>query len=269
MRNSNTNIIPYVISYVIVTGLIIGGIASIPRKEQCEITNTYHVHRFSKNTENTTISRWINDEKKDNDYTLKEKLNKKVIECLYGENDDSYTKEDIYLPATTTDLEAFDQLDYKDLFDGKENIDFINYQIKQNTDYLKFYYYYEDTYYKKTKNGNTIAKTEKHSGWTTNRYQRGVTGETRVYHTRYYAYKLVFENGKLKVKKSRPVDDVREILNEYPYISEDSNGEVHETFYFSRYDVLNVNVKDITPFYTPTVENNPLKEDAPQYMKKR
>lgn len=248
MSNFNhRNIIPCVIPYVIGTGLIIGGIVSIPKKEQCEITNTYHVHQFNKNIENTTINKW-----------------------LQRENNTSFTKKDDYLPTTAFDLEAFDKLADHNLFDGKDNIDFIHYQITHNKDYLKFYYYYEETHYEKDEDGNEVAKTEEYEGWTRNPNHRGITGKTRIYHTRYYAYKLIYRDNKLETERSHEVDDVREILDEYPYINESSAHEIYETLYFSKYEVPFLELEKISPFYTPTVENNPLEvEKAPQFMKKK
>lgn len=239
------NIVPYVVSGVIGTGLIIGGIVAGPKKEQCEITNTYHVHLFSKDIGNTTINKWLQREK-----------------------NTSYTKKDDFLPTTAFDLEAFDKLDDHHLFDGIDNLDYIHYQIKHNRDYLEFYYYYEETYYVEDEDGKKVKKTDTYSGWSTNSHHRGVTGKTRVYHTRYYAYKLVYREGKLELEKSNDVDDVREILSEYPYISENTNHEVYETFYFSEFELPFLDIEDFDPFYTPTVENNPLQIEKAQQLKK-
>lgn len=241
------NIVPYVVSGVIGTGLIIGGIVAVPKKEQCEITNTYHVHLFSKDIGNTTINKWLQREK-----------------------NTSYTKKDDFLPTTAFDLEAFDKLDDHHLFDGIDNLDYIHYQIKHNRDYLEFYYYYEETYYVEGEDGKKVKKTDTYSGWSTNPYQRGVTGKTRVYHTRYNAYKLVYREGKLELEKSKDVDDVREILTEYPYVGENTNHEVYDTFYFSEFELPFLDIEEFDPFYTPTVENNPLEiEKAPQFTKKK
>lgn len=241
------NIVPYVISGVIGTGLIIGGILSIPKEEQCEITNTYHVHRFSKDIDNFTINKW-----------------------LQKERNTSYTKKDDFLPTTDFDLKAFDKLDDYHLFDGKDNLNFINYQIKHNKDYLKFYYYYEETYYEEDEDGNKEIKTRSYEGWTRNPHHEGVTGKTRIYHTRYYAYKLIYHDGNLELEKSNDTDDVREILTEYPYIGENTNHEIYETFRFPRFELPYLDIEEITPFYTPTVENNPLtKEETHQIIKKK
>ncbi len=241
----NRSMIPYIASYVIGTGLLVGGIISVPKEEQCDATNTYHVHLFTKDIENTRIKKWLQREK-----------------------NSSYTKQDDFLPATTLDLTAFDKLDDYHLFDGKDNLDFVNYQINHNRDYLKFYYYYEEIRYEKDSQGNSIMKTDTYEGWTRNPRHRGVNGKTRVYHTRYYAYNLVYKEGNLELEKSEDVDDVREILNEYPYIGENTNHDIYETFYFSRFELPYLDLEEFDPFYTPTVENNPLeKEEAPQLIK--
>lgn len=245
MPRKNLSVVPLIAPYAIGTGLLIGGIAFTGKKEQCEITNTYHVHLFTKDVGNATINKWVQ-----------------------RENNTSFTKKDDFLPATAFDLEAFDKLDYYALFSGKDNLAFINQQIKRNRDYLKFYYYYEETYTEEDEDGNTVEKTVEYEGWTTNPYHRGVTGKTRVYHTRYFAYKLVYKDGKLELEKSKNVDDVREILDEYPYISENTTHEVCETVRFFKYELPYIDPEELDIFYTPTVENNPLSNEKPQQLKK-
>lgn len=223
------------LSYALSIGLIIGGLVSPSKKEQCEITNTYHVHKFTKTVGNVSIEKW-----------------------LERESNTSYKKKEDFLPATSFDIQAYNTLASNYLFDGKDNLDFINYQIATNKDYMEFYYYYETEHYEEDKDGKKVKKTEIHNGWTKNPWHEGVTGKTKVIHTRYYAYSLVYRNGQLELEKSKSVDDVREILDEYPYISESTNHEVSQTFYFYSFELPYLELEEIDPFYTPTVENNPL-----------
>ena len=58
------------------------------------------------------------------------------------------------------------------------------------------------------------------------------------------------------------VDDVRTILNEYPYVGENTTQEVTEIFYFSSFELPYLNLEEFDPFYTPTVEDNPLENNT-------
>lgn len=237
MYKNDFNKLPFFIfPYLLGAGLLAGGVLSVPHPEQCDITSTYHVHLYTKDIGNVRIQKWLPEES----LTL------------------FYVKQEDFLPATTFDLNAYSTLDIYSLFEGKENIDYIHYQIRKNRDYMKFYYYYEETYEVEDEDGEKRQVTDTYSGWSTDPRHRGVTGKTRVYHTRYFAYKLVQRNGKLELEKSPSVDDVRTILNEYPYISESTTQEVSETFNFGRLELPYLNLEDFDPFYTPTVEDNPL-----------
>lgn len=239
MHRLDSNKLPFLIApYVLGAGLLIGGALSVQHPEQCDVTSTYHVHLYTREIGNVTIHKWLNSEN----------------------NTFSYIKHDDFLPVTTFDLEVYHKLDNRSLFEGKENIDFIHYQIRNNRDYMKFYYEYEESHEEKDEDGNTRIVTTEYDGWSTNPRHKGVTGKTKVYHTRYYAYKLVQRDGQLELEKSPSVDDIRTILNEYPYVSESTNQEVSETFYFSPFTLPYLNLEEFDPFYTPTVENNPLEE---------
>ncbi len=226
----------FIFPYLLGTGLFFGGILSVPHPEQCDISSTYHVHLYTRNIGNVKIQKW-----------------------LANENDTfSYVKHNDFLPVTTFDLNAFYELDSYGLFEGKDNIDYIHYQIETNRDYMRFYYYYEETDYVENEDGETEEVTHIYEGWTNNPRHEGVTGKVKIYHTKYYAYKLVQNGDQLELEKSPSVDDIRTILNEYPYVSEDTNHEVTETFYFIPFELPYLNLDEITPFYTPTVEDNPL-----------
>lgn len=241
MYRRDSDKIPFlIIPYVLGAGLFIGGMLAVPHEEQCDITSTYHVHLYTKDIGNVRIEKWL---QKENDTF-------------------SYVKHDDFLPVTSFDLEVYDKLDDYSLFEGIENIDYIHYQIRNNRDYMKFYYHYEESHTEEDEDGNKRKVTETHEGWSTNPRHRGVTGKTRVYHTRYYAYKLIQKDDKLELEKSPSVDDVRTILNEYPYVGENTTQEVTEIFYFSSFELPYLNLEEFDPFYTPTVEDNPLENNT-------
>ena len=236
MSKYDRNIVPYLVPYALGVGLFIGGIVSVPHEEQCNLTSTYHVHLYTRNIGNVKIEKWLQKEK----------------------DTFNYIKHDELLPVTSFDLEFYDKLEDYSLFDGRDNLDFIHYQIEKNRDYMEFYYYYEEVYYEKDEEGNQVRKTRSYSGWSNNPRHKGVTGKVRIFHKRYYAYNVIYNNEEFKLQKSEYVDDIREIINEYPYMSENTNIEIYEDFRFSKFELPYLNVEEITPFYTPTVENNPL-----------
>lgn len=233
--------------------LIIGGLVGSKEEKKCDIYDGYHVHCYTYNiNDNVCINRYVNSEK-DSLWNL----------STY------YNKTDKYIPATTEDLKIYNLLSKKELFDGRDNIDYINYQIENNKDYLEFYYYYTTTrtvYHTKThidSEGHTHTEsipevvTDVHSGWSEDSYHRGVTGKTRVVHKKYFAYKVINDD-ELSLEKSELVDDIREIINEYPYINVNCSENVYEVFRFKTRELPYLNIDDFNPFYTPTVENNPL-----------
>ena len=58
--------------------------------------------------------------------------------------------------------------------------------------------------------------------WTSDPEDEDLTGETRICHHMFYAYKIVrATDGHLYTKKSPLVDNLLEIRDEYPYITED------------------------------------------------
>lgn len=237
MYKINHNTIPHIIlPYILGAGFIVGGIFSIPHQKQCNLSSTYHVHLYTKDIENVSIKKWLH--KEDNTF--------------------SYIKHSDLLPATTFDIEVYDKLEEHDLFDGRNNIDFINYQISRYRDYMEFYYYYEDIYYITNEDGELEEVRTVYEGWTSNPWERGVTGKVRVIHKRYYAYNIIYNNGELELEKSEIVDDIRTVINDYPYISESTNKNVQEIFMFRSYELPYLNLEDFDPFYTPTVEDNPL-----------
>ena len=62
-----------------------------------------------------------------------------------------------------------------------------------------------------------LCYTETHDGWTDNPDYAHNTGKVRLYHHRYFGYKVLREDNKFKLERSPAVDDVRTIISEYPY----------------------------------------------------
>lgn len=129
-------------------------------------------------------------------------------------------------------------------------------------DYLLFYYEYTtvESYTTTDSDGNVEIKTRTvhHDGWHSNPYDSDNTGKTRLYHHRYYGYRIVYKDGKFKVEQSPLVDDIREIINEYPYFSENCVTTVYEQFRFSEWELPYLSPEDFDIFVGPDLENKTL-----------
>lgn len=117
-------------------------------------------------------------------------------------------------------------LDKKDLIPIKDNLDLIIKTQEQNCDYKEYRYRY--TFLqpiphiihtgKSTMTYFTYIPHTRYS-WTSNPERSGLTGEERICHYVYVAYKVEKdENGKYVLIRSPEVEDLSEVASEYPYI---------------------------------------------------
>jgi len=208
------------------------------KKSECEIPVS-HVHKYTKSvTDDITIEAYFDDEH----------LN------LSG-----YTWNEDYIEINKVDEALYKALRSKDLFDGKTNWDYLYNQMATHHDYLKFYYEYTtvETYTELDSKGNPTTKTRMvhHDGWHTNPNDLDNTGKTRLYHHRYYGYRVIYKDGKFKLEQSPAVDDIREIINDYPYFSEKCVTEVYETFKFNKRELRYLSPDDFDTFIAPDLEN--------------
>lgn len=157
----------------------------------------------------------------------------------------------------------------RDLFEGKENWDYLYNHMANSHDYLEFYYYYEDSNYVVTytdENGNDWGywDYDVEEGWTRYPTHLGATGKTRVCHPRFYGYKIVPDgNGKYELIKSPLVDDIREIIDEYPYFDNCPTEIVNDMEYdFNRNHLDTLNVSEISEYQGPNLESAELETGA-------
>ena len=115
----------------------------------------------------------------------------------------------------------------KGLIRIEDNIEYLTELQKSEQDFLEYRYAY--TYLQPVPIVHTTGKTTyttfmyipvTHYSWTTDENHSRLTGETRVCHHVYQAYKVVEENGKLKVVDSPQLEDILETKGEYPYFKE-------------------------------------------------
>lgn len=236
-RELTTSIIAGILSL----SLTISGLVLQKKDKKCEITSGYHTHLYEKSINDSfTIKKYLDSEK---------------------EKSHGFHKTNEYILATTEDLNVYDLL--SNYIDARDNIDYINYQIANNRDYLEYYYYYTETkivtHTYTDEDGNTEVtyetKTETHSGWSSNPRHEGVTGEVRVCHYVYRMSKLLKDNNQMCIRHSEYVDDPRELLDEYPYMTTDNTGIVTTEFKFNKHELPYLNIEDFDPYYTPSVES--------------
>ena len=200
------------------------------KKSGCELPSR-HFHLYIKDSNLGTISKYIDSENTD----------------YWG-----YEWTPDYIEVTKEDEKAFDAM--YGLYDGKDNWDYVfNYMKHKSKDWFEFYYKYytEETETYEDSDGKTRTKTKrvKHSGWSTDPTHRGNTGETRLYHNRFYGYRIVFKNGKYIKERSNDVDDVRDIIDDYPYFDEEFSNSCYHTFNFSSSRLTSLNVEDFYDYF--------------------
>lgn len=174
-------------------------------------------------------------------------------------NSSGYQWNEEYIEINKVDESVYKLFKSNKLFEGTNNWDYLYNLMASQKDYLKFYYEYTttETYTTTDSDGNqtTHTRTEHHDGWHTNPYDSDNTGKTRLYHHKFYGYRVIYESDKFKLERSPYVDDIREIINEYPYFSENCVIEVYETFYFNKYELRYLSPEDFDVFDGPDLEN--------------
>lgn len=221
--------------YVLAIGLTITGCGE---KSDCEIPSR-HVHKYVKAF--------------DNDIKIEKYMDKETLDYF------GYHLTDDYIEMTKEDEKFYKLIGRKGLFNGKDNWDYLYNVMATHHDYLEFYYEYTtiETYTETDEDGNIEVKTRvvEHNGWHKNPYDSDNTGKTRLYHHRYYGYNIIKKNNKFKAEQSEAVDDIRKIIDKYPYFSEDCISKVYEQYKFSKYDLPYLSPDDFDVFEQPDLEN--------------
>lgn len=207
-------------------------------KSECSIL-ARHVHRYTKTFKNgISVEKYLD--------------NEHLETGGYNWSEDA-------IEVTSIDLTFYKILASKDLFNGEDNWDFLYNQMLTHPDYLEYYYYYEtlETYTTTDSEGNIEVHTEVvvHDGWTQDPDYWPNTGKVRLNHFRYFGYRVVNKNGKFTLEKSQEVDDYREVIEDYPYVSEKSLKEVSETFKFSKSALRSLTIDDFDTFNHPDLTN--------------
>lgn len=203
-------------------------LSSCAPRSDCEIPDK-HAHKYVEYTDLGKVERWeFSDSMK------------------YGNSD--WTPEIIKI--TEDDKNVFQKAD--NYFRGDHNWDYLYNYMRTHKDYLIFYYeYYTD---ETTVDSNGKEKTERvrHDGWHNIAYDSDNTGDVKVVHTRYYGNKIAIkrrEDGSLNIwlEQSPVVDDIRDIVREYPYFSFSPGVEVEShSFYRSPWTLTSLRPEDFS-----------------------
>ncbi len=134
-----------------------------------------------------------------------------------------------YVEATKEDIETRELMDKKDLLRIDENLETIQNMQQANSDFLEYRYSYIflQPIPHMFSNGKTtytmftyIPVT--HYSWTSDSEHSNLTGEKRLCHYMYRAYKIeIDEKGKEVLIPSDYIDDITKVMDEYPYIKKD------------------------------------------------
>ena len=225
-------IMPRVVALLFIPFILVG----CSKKSDCDV-KARHVHLYKKNARNAVIQTYLNSED---------------MRTYDGYN---WNKE--YIEVTTEDLEFYKTKEK--LFDGALNWDYLYNIMKSQKDYLEFYYYYTEDYYVSCtdEDGNECGywATDTHQGWTQNPNYRGVTGKVRVVHSRFFGYRIVKKDGKYVLEKSKSVDDIRDVIQNYPYFSEECINKVNREYQVDRNKLSSLKVQDLDEFTGPDLSN--------------
>ncbi len=138
---------------------------------------------------------------------------------------EGYSRSDEYVSIEgEEDLYKF--LDKKDLMRIDDNLELIQQVQEEQTDYTEYRYRY--TYMQPIPHTRRIGKVtttyftyipHTRYSWTSNPNRSRLTGETRVCHHVYVAYKIEKnEKGKYVLIPSPDVEDLTTVMDEYPYV---------------------------------------------------
>ncbi len=163
------------------------------------------------------------------------------------------------IEITKTDEELFRLLGNNNLFSAYNNWDYLRYEMSSHHDFIEYYYHYTTTRIVTTTDskGKTHTKlvTDTHSGWTSNPSYSHNTGRIRIGHHRYYAYRVNYTNNGFQLERSPLVDDIRQVMEEYPYVKEEGNEVVYKEYEVNKERLPYLKLQDIDPFTGPDLTN--------------
>ena len=198
----NNNNLQRILPTMLITTLLLTGCTN-KKDNNCNLTNP-HAHLYHKEiTSNLSL----------NTYLPREDL-----------EFNGYKKTDDVIPLSDYDIAFYNATNNLLLFEGIYHWDYLYSLMYRHQDYIKFENISienkEVTVFDKEGNSTIRTIPTKIRDFKDNCYAEGNTGLVRIYHHMFYGYKIEEIKGKLTLVKSPLVDDIREILEEYPYYTE-------------------------------------------------
>ena len=242
-----------ILTYVTTLSLLPFVLTGCGEKSKCELPER-HVHKYV---------RYVNNDVLINKYLEDEELSNFSGYTWTGETIDINSKDAAFYDKTY------------DLIDEKDNWDYLYYMMASSKDYLEFWYEYDTTQIVTSTDskGHTTSKvvTHHHEGWHQDSRSSNNTGKFRIVHYQFHGYKVIYENGKFYTQRSYDVDDVREILSDYPYFYEDFRTHITSKNYkISKNDLWKLDPYDpqYNTFNHPDLTNKSKDLNGNAYTKK-
>ena len=211
-------------------------VSGCSKKADCDLKNI-HVHKYFTDTNKGRITTFLNSEELDHS-----QFNTSPNLPKYTHY--SWTNESI--EVTNDDLEFYKVKG--ELFKGSDNLDYLNNLIDSNKDYIEYHYDYHKRRIVTTSTGKftqTYAVLQRHEGYTDDPTHEGLDGKIQLHHYQYYGYKIEKKDGKYVKIKSPLVDDINEIIDEYPFFSLECFEIIIKEYEFDKEIVSSITIDDI------------------------
>ena len=230
----NNKLKTQVMSGLLASSILLSGCG---KKSDCEIPSR-HVHRYTKPiTQEIVLEEYIDSEK--------------LEYHGFNWNND-------YIEINKHDEELYKLLNKELLFNGSNNWDYLYNRMANNHDYLMFYYEYYtvETYTTTDSKGNIEIHTRnvRHDGWHSNPHDSDNTGDVRLYHHQYYGYRVLNVDGKYILERSPFVDDIRDVIDEYPYFGERCVHEIYQHYKYPVRELGYLRPEDFDVFNHPNLD---------------
>ena len=195
----------------------------------CNIEES-HVHKYTGSNKRGTIVNYFNSEAE-------------YIDDLYQDVEHDkfrYYREEDYIEITKEDKSFYEAKNT--MFKGEDNWDFLYSLMVGKHDYLE-YESNEDIF------EEWVKQKPK---------QRYFTGKVRVTHYRFCGHKLTYKDGKWINERSPFVDDIRDIIDEYPYFEIDCYKQFQKEYRVSKESLDTITLEDVDEFNQPDLSNKDL-----------
>jgi len=201
---------------------------------ECNIPER-HVHKYIGSNKKGTVVTYL-----DSEY--------KTVRELYQDGNDKtfeFKRQDDYLTITNDDI-GFYQIKNEELFKGEDNWEYLYNVMASKHDYVEYCYRYDDGFGYQDR-------------WIPSNKERvDYSGKVRVYHYRFCGHRIIYKDGKWIDERSPFVDDIREIIDDYPYFQLDPYMVVHKDYTVKKSDIPKTFLDDVDEFTGPDLENKEL-----------